>query len=106
MTNDTSAECSAFQQARPNADLLLCNFRFLESKWTRLHDGKNNIEQHDRVILTQKVKNKVYVQTEQELEKLYQQFLKSPEVKKYPHFSLHMQTMWPLHKEWTFATEK
>ena len=64
MTDDISTECSAFQEAQPNADLLLCNFHFLQSKQTRLHDGKNDIEQHDRVILTQKVKNMVYVQTE------------------------------------------
>ena len=40
-----------------------------------LHYGMNNIKQHDRVNLMQKVKDIVYAQTEQELEKAYQQFL-------------------------------
>ena len=80
MTDDSSAERSALQEVWPNAVLLLCNFHFLQSRWTWLHDGKNNIKQHDRVILIQKVKDLVYSETETALEKSYQQFLKSCEV--------------------------
>ena len=75
MTDDTrsSAEHSALQAAWPNSVLLLCNFRFLQSKWTWLHDAKNNITQpqRDRVIRIQKVKNLVYANAEKEIEKGY-----------------------------------
>ena len=73
MTDDTcsSAEHSALQAAWSNSVLLLCNFHILQSKWTWLHDAKNNITQRDRVIRIQKVKDLVYANAEKEIEKGY-----------------------------------
>ena len=106
MTDDSSAERSAIQAAWPKSVLLLCSFNFLQSRWTWLHDAKNSIRQCDRVILIQKVKDLVYAETEKEIEKGYKQFLKSPEVQRYPHFSEYMQTMWPRRKEWALCYRK
>ena len=48
----------------------------------------------------------VYAKDKKEIEKGYEQFLKSPEVQRYPHYSKYIQTMWPYHKEWAFCYQK
>ncbi|XP_062503901.1 uncharacterized protein LOC134180732 [Corticium candelabrum] len=100
MTDDSHTEREALHNFWPTANLLLCTFHFLQRRWTWLYDSKNHIFKNDRTILIEKVKKLVYTNTETELQKHYNSFLQSPEVKKYPKFYSHMQSLWARRREW------
>jgi len=100
MIDDSSTERGAFKEFWPDTTMLMCTFHFLQCRWTWLLDGKNRILHDDRIILIQKVKDLVYAKTTESLKERYQQFLKSPEVLKYPNFLNHVKSLWDRRLEW------
>ena len=103
MTDDSSAERNALQHVWPNARLLLCVFHFLQSKWTWLHNSKNQIADTDRQLLMMKTKQLVYAKSESQLISLYSEFQKCKLVKKYPQYLTYIQSHWSCRKEWALC---
>ena len=100
MIDDSSTVREAFKELWPDVTTLMCTFHFLQRRWTWLLDGKNRILHDDSVTLIQKVKDLVYAKTTKALKERYQQFLKSPEVLKYPNFVNHIKSLWDHRSEW------
>ena len=49
MTDDSGTEKDVLRSVWPNSIQLLCIFHFLQRRWTWLYEGKNKIQQQDRV---------------------------------------------------------
>ena len=64
MTDDCNTKKCAIKSVWPNATQLLCIFHFLQRRWTLLYEGKNKVQQQDRVTLINKVKTLVYAKSE------------------------------------------
>ena len=100
MTDNCSAERNALQDVWPESQLLLCTFHFLQSKWTSLHNGANQIANEDRQVLMNKAKMFVYANSEPTLGLLYKQFKENETVKKYPEYIKYIESHWSSRWDW------
>ena len=106
MTDDSSSERGVIQGFWQHANILLCTFHFLQRRWTWLYEAKNRIHKADRITLLSKMKEFVYAQTEEELQRTYERFSADCDVCKYPQYIKHVQLLWPLRKEWAHCYRK
>ena len=107
MIDDSNTERNALTSVWKSVTPLLCTFHFLQRRWTWLHDSKNGVSaKQDRIILIKKVKELVYVDSEEKLEDLYSMLQKSEIVKRYPRFLSHITSFWPRRKEWAHCYRK
>ena len=60
----TIAERKAIHSVCPSTKMLLCVFHFLQAKWTKLHDGQNQISNNDCPFLMERTKKLVYAESE------------------------------------------
>ncbi len=100
MIDDSIVEQAALSQSWPSARLLLCTFHFLQRRWTWLHDGKNKIQNEDRITLIQLIRTLVYCKSEKELQAQYVSLTSSATSQKYPHFIKHMTSLWEKRSFW------
>ena len=84
MTDDCNTEKCAVKSIGANATQFLCIFHLFQRRWIWLYEGKNKVQQQDRVTLINKVKTLVYAKSEVSLLKKYEDFCTNKEVKKYP----------------------
>ncbi len=106
MTDDSAAERNAIRTVWPNSQLLLCAFHFLQSNWTWLHDGSNQVNNADRKVLISAIKSLVYAENENQLISRYEAFTGSEIAKKYPKYLSHIQGHWSRRREWAICFRK
>ena len=100
ITDDSQSECQALSRTWPNTMHLLCIFHVLQSFWTWLHEGKNDVLMDHRQILLLKVKGLVYAHSEEQLNTRFQELLSDEIAIMYPHFIKHLQSYWPKRHKW------
>ena len=103
MSDDSSSQSQAISATWPNAKQLLCVFNVLQSFWTWLHDGKNQVKAIHQQVLMLKVKDLVYAKSEQQLVERFNQLLKDSIAVIYPRFLQHVNNYWPRRYKWAIC---
>ena len=106
MTDDSEAQRQALTAAWPKSFNLLCIFYVLQSFWTWLHEGKNNIRKEHRQPLMGKMKELIYAETEQVLNTKYQELTSDKLVISYPKFLQHVKNYWLRRQRWAICLRK
>jgi len=75
LTDDSSPERNAINNIWPEATLFLCIFHFLQSKWTYLWDSRNGVTKENRRTIIGLIKNMVFAETVDELDKAHNVFV-------------------------------
>lgn len=111
LTDNSPPERNTLHIIWPEATLLLCAFRFLQSRWTYLWDTKNKIAKNDRALIIGLMKEMVFAENTENLQDAYDNFVASKIVSKYPHLLKYFEGFWILILfdfgfEWALALRK
>ena len=105
MTDNCSELRDALAYMWPNAALLLCSFHILQQVWRWLFE-KHNVSSFDRTGIMMTFKKLVYEKNEELFEELFESFLSSDNVDKYPKLVSYMTNLYEIRTSWTYCFRK
>ena len=106
VTDNSPPERNALHVIWPEATLLLCIVRFLQSRWTYLWDTKNKIAKNDRALIIGLMKEMVFAENTENLQDAYDKFVASKIASKYPHLLKYFEGFWSRKSEWALVLRK
>ena len=106
MTDNCSELRDALAYMWPNAALLLCSFHILQQVWRWLFEKHHNVSSFDRTEIMMKFKKLVYEKNEELFEELFESFLSSDNVDKYPKLVSYMTNLYEMRASWAHCFRK
>ncbi|XP_030838984.1 uncharacterized protein LOC756446 isoform X2 [Strongylocentrotus purpuratus] len=103
ITDDCLAERKALNAVFPNSVLLLCTFHVLQAVWRWLWDSKHGIKKDHRQSLFALVKAILYADDFSGVESAYDRAQNHPDVRRYPGFATHLETLYDRRQVWAQA---
>ena len=100
MTDNCGELREALSYAWPSANLLLCVFHILQQVWRWLFDKNHCIEQSDRREILLLFKKALYEDTEEAMDRIFEEMLQTNMVSKYPNLIAYLETLYEYRNAW------